>query len=76
MVTIPQCGLWNIREAIIKGREDMFTRYVLQIGIKFEAEVLRRNVDYGYLIADVKNIAFGNFLHARSNLMVHISNSP
>ena len=64
MVTIPQCGLWNIRQAIVRGREEMFTRYVLQMGIKLEAEVLRRNVDYGFLGADVKNVANGNFLHA------------
>lgn len=66
MVAIPHCGLWNIRQAVEDGREEMFIRYVLQMGVKFEAEVLRRGVDYGYLIADVKNIAYGNFLHPRS----------
>ncbi|CAG7732681.1 unnamed protein product [Allacma fusca] len=63
---IPHGGLWNIKKAIQRGEEDMFVRYVMKVATVFERAVLERDSDYGILVCDVSNIAYGNYFHKRT----------
>lgn len=63
---IPQGGLWNIKEAIQNGQEEMFIRYVLKMTSTMEKMIIERNVDCGVLVCDLSNVSYGNYFHKRT----------
>jgi hypothetical protein len=70
---IPHCGRWNIKECIQNGREEMFVQYVLKVALTFEEMVLKRDSDYGILVGDVSNMAYGNYFHKRTlEVVLHL----
>ncbi|CAG7826341.1 unnamed protein product, partial [Allacma fusca] len=62
----PTYSIRNVKKVVQRGDEDMFIRYVMKIAAVFERTILERDSDYGILVCDESNIAYGNYLHKRT----------
>ena len=65
---IPEAGKWNLRKAILSGREEMFIAYFYKVALVIETEILKRDADYGICVVDVSNIPYANYFHRRCKI--------